>query len=157
MIVRLSDLPTIRKKHKDQKVVLVTANFDILHRGHVEMVNKAKKLGDILVVAVKSNNEVAAKKGPNLPINGQVDRSRVVDGLKAVDYTVVSPSSLKGELPVLRVIKSLQPDIFATRSDAMKKYRKTIEEMGVTFHFDHSPKTYLSSQIITRISDRFHK
>ena len=65
--------------------VFVNGTFDILHRGHIELLEYAKTLGDILVVAIDTDERVAELKGPGRPINNQYDRMFMLDALRAVD------------------------------------------------------------------------
>jgi glycerol-3-phosphate cytidylyltransferase len=74
---------------KDKTLVVTNGCFDILHAGHVQFLTDAKKLGDVLLVGVNSDDSVRELKGPTRPINNQEARSNVVDALKAVDYTFV--------------------------------------------------------------------
>ena len=70
------------------KVVLTNGCFDILHRGHIECLNFAKRQGDILIVAVNDDDGVRELKGAGRPINCLKDRMFVLQNLKAVDYVV---------------------------------------------------------------------
>ena len=76
-------------KKSGKKVVFTNGCFDILHTGHVTYLNEAKRHGDILIVGVNSDKSVKKLKGETRPINSENDRSFVLDGLKAVDYTVI--------------------------------------------------------------------
>ena len=73
MIIKTNDLQLIREKHSTKKIVLLKGSFDLLHTGHIYMMEQAKKYGDILVVIVKPN--VAIKnKGDDRPIIDEIDR-----------------------------------------------------------------------------------
>lgn len=65
--------------------VFVNGTFDILHRGHIELLAYAKGLGDILIVAIDTDERVAKLKGSDRPINNQYDRMFMLDALRAVD------------------------------------------------------------------------
>lgn len=67
------------------KKVFVNGTFDVLHLGHLAMLNYAKSLGDILVVAIDSDDRVRRLKGPNRPINSYIERRAMLENLKAVD------------------------------------------------------------------------
>jgi len=73
----------------DARVVLTNGCFDILHVGHVDLLERARKLGDFLVVAVNSDFSVRKLKGPTRPLNTENDRARVVAALAAVDAVVI--------------------------------------------------------------------
>ena len=65
--------------------VMVNGTFDIVHRGHIEMLNYAKGLGDFLLVAIDTDRRVKELKGEQRPINNQYDRMFMLDNLRAVD------------------------------------------------------------------------
>lgn len=67
------------------KNILVNGTFDILHRGHLDLLNYARSLGDFLVVAIDTDERVKQLKGPNRPVNNQWDRMYMLDSLRAVD------------------------------------------------------------------------
>ena len=74
---------------RGQRIVLTNGCFDVLHRGHTRYLNQAKQLGDILVVALNSDDSVRALKGQDRPINTVADRAAVVAALSCVDYVTV--------------------------------------------------------------------
>ena len=65
--------------------VIVNGTFDILHPGHLAMLNYAKSLGDFLIVAIDTDERVRQLKGPSRPINNQNDRKLFLENLRAVD------------------------------------------------------------------------
>src|ERR1051326_9361158 len=84
-------LPAWRQRLRDQKKQLVATNgcFDILHLGHVSYLEAARNEGDALLVAVNGDASVRAIKGPNRPINSEVDRAEVIAALASVDGVVI--------------------------------------------------------------------
>ena len=70
------------------KKVVVNGTFDIIHPGHLALLNYAKSLGDFLVVAIDTDERVAQLKGPSRPINSQYERKLLLENLKAVDAVV---------------------------------------------------------------------
>lgn len=78
------------------KKVIVNGTFDILHPGHLEILNYAKSLGDYLIVAIDTDSRVQELKGPSRPINNQLDRKLMLENLKAVDEVQIfnSPDEL---------------------------------------------------------------
>jgi D-glycero-beta-D-manno-heptose 1-phosphate adenylyltransferase len=94
-------------------VVLTNGVFDLVHPGHVELLEAARREGEALVVAVNSDVSVRRLgKGPDRPINGEAARARVVAGFAAVDCVVL----FDGETP-LDVIQTLAPDILVKGAD----------------------------------------
>ncbi len=69
--------------------MLTNGCFDVLHSGHTRYLNQAKQLGDVLVVALNSDDSVRRLKGPGRPINAQADRAAVIAALSCVDYVTV--------------------------------------------------------------------
>jgi D-beta-D-heptose 7-phosphate kinase/D-beta-D-heptose 1-phosphate adenosyltransferase len=117
MISRLEaiqDLKTELKKAKDrgQKIVFTNGCFDLLHVGHVRYLSEAKKLGDILVIGVNSDDSVKRLKGPTRPIQNESDRAEILHNLKAVDHTVI----FKEDTPE-NLIKEVRPDILVKGGD----------------------------------------
>ena len=97
---------------KKQKVVFTNGCFDIIHRGHVEYLEEAKSLGDILIIGLNSDESVRRLKGPSRPINNEEDRARVLLGLKSVDGVV----AFKEDTP-LELIKMVKPDVLVKGGD----------------------------------------
>lgn len=114
MIVTKEEFIPIRDKLKQEKQILVFTNgcFDIIHRGHIEYLNEAKKLGDFLLVAVNSDRSVKKIKGENRPINSQQDRAVVLDNLKPVDGVIIFDEETPYEL-----IKLIVPDVLVKGGD----------------------------------------
>ncbi|MGB9730757.1 MULTISPECIES: D-glycero-beta-D-manno-heptose 1-phosphate adenylyltransferase [Calditerrivibrio] len=71
---------------KEQKIVFTNGCFDILHIGHIKYLTEAKRLGDILVVGVNSDESVKRLKGEKRPINNLSERMYMLDALKSVDF-----------------------------------------------------------------------
>jgi len=75
------------------KKVVVNGTFDVIHPGHLALLNYAKSLGDFLIVAIDSDSRVSELKGPQRPINPQDERKLLLENLRAVDQVVVFNSS----------------------------------------------------------------
>lgn len=95
------------------KTVWVNGCFDILHRGHFELFNYAKSLGDRLIVGVDTDEKVTKDKGPDRPYNNIDDRIYALNSLQAVDLTYIFNS--REEL--IQLIKQISPDILVVGSD----------------------------------------
>ncbi|MBR1696268.1 MAG: D-glycero-beta-D-manno-heptose 1-phosphate adenylyltransferase [Selenomonas sp.] len=95
-----------------QKVVFTNGCFDILHAGHVTYLEAAKAQGDVLVLGLNTDASVRRLKGPERPINNELDRAKVVGALKSVDYVV-----LFGEQTAEAVIAEVKPDIYVKGGD----------------------------------------
>jgi len=95
------------------KKIVVNGTFDILHRGHLEMLSYAKSLGNYLLVAIDTDRRVQELKGPSRPINNQADRALMLQSLKFVNEVQLFDS--KEELE--EILKSYKPDIMVKGSD----------------------------------------
>ena len=73
--------------------IVVNGTFDVIHPGHLALLNYAKSLGDFLIVAIDSDSRVSELKGPQRPINPQDERKLLLENLKAVDQVVIFNSS----------------------------------------------------------------
>jgi len=94
------------------KVVFTNGVFDILHAGHVMYLEEARALGDVLVVGMNADDSVRRIKGPSRPVNHEVDRARVLSGLRCVDHVVI----FHDDTP-LRLIEALLPDVLVKGGD----------------------------------------
>jgi rfaE bifunctional protein nucleotidyltransferase chain/domain len=107
-LARLRERLTRSKK----RIVFTNGTFDILHRGHVFYLEKARAAGDVLVVGVNSDASVRSYKGPGRPVNPEADRLFVLAALQCVDYVV-----LFSDPTPLRLILALHPDVLAKGAD----------------------------------------
>jgi len=110
----LSGLIRVLKKYKakKKKVVFTNGCFDILHRGHVDYLARAKALGDILVVGLNSDTSVRKLKGRGRPIVKEKDRAMVLSALGCIDFVVIFNSPTPFGL-----IKGLRPDVLVKGGD----------------------------------------
>jgi D-beta-D-heptose 7-phosphate kinase/D-beta-D-heptose 1-phosphate adenosyltransferase len=101
-----------RHRREGRRIVLANGCFDILHRGHVALLNAAKTFGDVLVVAVNGDDSVRRLKGSSRPVNSLADRIEVLAALSCVDHIVAFHS----ERPV-ELIRALRPDVLVKGGD----------------------------------------
>lgn len=113
-IIPTADLVNRVKKWKAQGYSIVFTNgcFDILHLGHIDYLEKAKELGDILIVGVNTDASVRRIKGPERPINDEYSRQRMLCALAFVDGV-----TLFDEDTPLDLIKTVLPDILVKGND----------------------------------------
>lgn len=110
------------------RIVLTNGCFDVLHSGHTRYLTQAKQLGDILVVALNSDDSVRRLKGPGRPINTEADRAAVIAALSCVDYVTVFDTPTASPL-----IRRLQPEVYAKGGDytpEMLAETDVVEEYG---------------------------
>ena len=150
MIVELKELLGLLEKVRGKKKIVFTNGcFDILHAGHADYLNKAKSLGDILVVGINSDASVRRIKGEKRPILPQQMRAYLLDNLKPVDYVVI----FEEDTP-LELIRAIKPDVLVkgadwdleriVGADFVLSYGGRVER--VAFSFDIS-----TSKVIERI------
>ncbi|MBM4168504.1 MAG: D-glycero-beta-D-manno-heptose 1-phosphate adenylyltransferase [Ignavibacteria bacterium] len=101
-----------RLKRDGKRVVFTNGCFDIFHRGHVEYLERARALGDVLIVGLNTDASTRRLKGSGRPINPQEDRAVVLTALRCVDYV-----SLFDEDTPYELIKSIVPDILVKGAD----------------------------------------
>ena len=94
------------KKKKKAKVVFTNGCFDILHPGHIAVLEFAKSLGDKLVVGINSDRAIKLLKGQDRPINSESDRKRVLESLRFVDQVVIFD-----DVRTYDIIRKIKPDI----------------------------------------------
>ena len=109
-----TNLPKImaRLKSEGKRIVFTNGVFDIIHRGHVDYLTKAKSLGDVLVVGMNTDASVRRLKGPQRPVVSQDDRAFVLSALRVVDYVC-----LFDEDTPYNLIKTVVPDVLVKGSD----------------------------------------
>ncbi len=114
MIVSRELLSEICKELKNQgkKLVFTNGCFDILHSGHVTYLEKAKQLGDVLILGLNTDESVRRIKGINRPINNETDRGIVIDGLRCIDFV-----TLFNEETPQSLIESIIPDVLVKGGD----------------------------------------
>lgn len=95
-----------------QKVVFTNGCFDILHPGHIDLLRKAHALGDVLVVAINSDESVRRIKGPHRPIFNQEERAELLAALEMVDLVTI----FHDETP-LQAILRIRPDVLVKGAD----------------------------------------
>jgi D-beta-D-heptose 7-phosphate kinase/D-beta-D-heptose 1-phosphate adenosyltransferase len=131
-IIDRKDLKEIVKIWRAEEKVVVFTNgcFDILHRGHVEYLSKAKALGDILILGLNSDKSVKKLKGADRPFVTEKDRAYILSQLVPVDAVSV----FEEETP-LKLIKLVMPDVLVKGGDYTPDTivgRKEVEENGGT-------------------------
>lgn len=98
-------------QHK-KKVVLVGGVFDILHYGHVHFLEAAKRIGDVLVVALEPDSSVQRIKGNDRPIHDETKRAHVIAAVRVVDYVIILPE-LRTDVEYANFVNNLAPDCIA--------------------------------------------
>jgi D-beta-D-heptose 7-phosphate kinase/D-beta-D-heptose 1-phosphate adenosyltransferase len=142
-------------KAKGKRIVFTNGCFDLLHIGHVRYLEKARGLGDILVVGVNSDSSVQKIKGSRRPLLPEEERTEILSGLGCVDYLTIF-----NEIDPLKLITSLHPDVLVKGGDWTKEEivgREVVERLGgkvVIIPFVQGAST---SNLIETILKRYEK
>ncbi|MBI4057101.1 MAG: D-glycero-beta-D-manno-heptose 1-phosphate adenylyltransferase [Elusimicrobia bacterium] len=118
-IISLKKLLLFRNRSRIQrkKVVFTNGCFDLIHVGHVLLLEKARELGNTLIVGLNSDHSVRRLKGPPRPLTPLWARAKVLSSLSCVDYVI----PFKEDTP-LRLIRTLRPDILVKGADYKSKH-----------------------------------
>lgn len=101
-----------KDRKQDKKIVFTNGCFDILHAGHVSVLEFSRAKGDVLVVGLNSDDSVRRLKGPTRPVNTQGDRALVLAALESVSYVCIF-----NEDTPYNLIKAVRPDVLVKGGD----------------------------------------
>lgn len=101
-----------KQRQEGKKIVFTNGCFDILHAGHVSVLEFSRAKGDVLVVGINSDDSVRRLKGPTRPVNKQADRALVLAALQSVDAVCIFPEDTPYNL-----IKAVRPDVLVKGGD----------------------------------------
>ncbi len=152
---KLEELTYICQKLKKEgkKIVFANGCFDLLHYGHIDYLLGAKKLGDVLIVAVNSDKSVKQYKGDDRPIIPQEQRLEILDAIRFIDYII-----LFDEPDVNKLLLTLKPHIHAKGTDYTEETvpeRKTVLSYGGKVAIAGNPRVNSSTNIIQKILDNY--
>lgn len=134
------------------RVVLTNGVFDLLHPGHVRYLAAARRLGDILIVAVNSDRSVRANKGPGRPLNPDRERAEVLLALSSVDAAVLFDEDTPHQ-----VIGTIQPDVLVKGADWAPTDivgRDVVEARGGRVARIDLAQGYSTTELIRRVHGR---
>lgn len=134
---------------KGARIVFANGCFDVLHVGHVRYLASARSLGDLLIVGVNSDDQVAMQKGAGRPILPSTERAEIVASLDSVDYVTVF-----AEPTVEQLLLALKPDIHAKGTDYTEETvpeRDVVRSYGGRVAIVGDPKDHSTSEILTRL------
>ena len=143
-----------RLRKEGKKIVLANGVFDLLHRGHIIYLREAKKIGDVLFVAVNSDASVKKIKGEKRPIQDENERLLIVSSIKWVDYAF-----LFEEENVEKVLLDLRPDFHAKGGDYTAETvpeKGLAESIGVKTVIAGKEKITSTTDIIIRILEEYN-
>lgn len=117
-------------KKQNSKIVLAGGCFDVLHQGHTVFLQKAKTIGDKLIVLLESDEKVKSLKGVSRPIHNQYDRAKALSRLEIIDYIVMLPF-LKTNAQYDQLVSNIRPDVIAvTAKDENIHHQRVAKLVG---------------------------
>ncbi len=134
------------ERQRRGKIVLANGCFDFFHVGHVRYLAGAKALGDCLVVAINSDEQVKRLKGANRPLISERERAEIISALKFVDFVTIFTEPTVEEL-----IRAIRPDFHAKGTDyttASVPEREIVHECGGQVAIVGDPKNHSSTDFI---------
>jgi D-beta-D-heptose 7-phosphate kinase/D-beta-D-heptose 1-phosphate adenosyltransferase len=138
-------------RSEGRRVVFTNGCFDILHRGHINYLNRAKALGDVLIIGINSDESVRKLKGDSRPINSLEDRAGILAALSCVDHIVAFDGDTPHDL-----IRLIQPEVFVKGGDYTRETlpeASLVEELGGQVVI----LPYLEDRSTTNIIERIRK
>jgi rfaE bifunctional protein nucleotidyltransferase chain/domain len=132
-----------------RRIVLANGCFDVLHVGHVRYLAGARALGDILVVGINSDQQVAAQKGHGRPVLPATERAEIVAALESVNYVTIFD-----EPTVEQLLLALKPNVHAKGTDYTTETvpeRNVVRSYGGQVAIVGDPKDHSTSEIISRL------
>ncbi len=150
----LKDFLKIKEHYlKGKKIVFTNGCFDILHRGHVEYLEKAKSLGDVLIIGLNSDSSVKKIKGEKRPINTEYDRAAVLSAIEFVDFIIIFE-----EPTPYNLISKIRPHVLVKGGDWNKKEvvgYNIVKSDGGKIFTSFFLSNYSTSNIIEKIIKRY--
>ena len=134
------------------RIVLANGCFDVLHVGHVRYLAGARELGDILIVGINSDQQVAAQKGHGRPVLPAAERAEIVSALESVTYVTIFD-----EPTVEQLLLALKPDVHAKGTDYTTDTvpeRDVVRSYGGHVAIVGDPKDHSTSEIIALLGGR---
>lgn len=136
-------------KAANKKIVFTNGIFDILHYGHIRLIQQAKRSGDVLIVGVNSDNSTRKIKGENRPINNQFVRAYILSALQDVDYVTIFD-----EPTPIEIIQKIKPHVHIKGGDYKEATKlieyKTVKSYGGEVKILQYHKGYSTTEIINR-------
>ena len=131
------------------RIVLANGCFDVLHVGHVRYLAGARELGDVLVVGINSDEQVAIQKGDGRPVLSATERAEIVAALEPVTYVTIF-----NEPTVEELLLALKPDVHAKGTDYTTDTvpeRDVVRSYGGQVAIVGDPKDHSTSAILARL------
>ena len=113
-VLNMKDIKRISSDYKSKglKIVFTNGCFDLLHKGHLDLLNKSSEYGDILIVGLNSDSSVKKLKGSSRPVENEIIRSQKLMALNYVDHVIIFK-----QLTPKKLISELRPDVLVKGGD----------------------------------------
>jgi rfaE bifunctional protein nucleotidyltransferase chain/domain len=137
-----------------RKIVFANGCFDLLHVGHIRYLQKARALGDVLILGLNSDASVAALKGKGRPLQPEAERAEILAALECVDYVLLFDAPT-----VDGILRELQPDIHAKGTDYSEESvpeRDTVLSYGGRVAIAGDPKDHSTRDLIKTIVQKIN-
>lgn len=150
MVISIEEFVALKETElKGKKIVCTSGFFDPIHPGHVSIIMESKKYGDILVVVVDGDKRAVTKKGKGfMPA---LDRARIVDGIKGVDYVVIYDNPTENNC--IEAMEAIKPDVMTKGGDRAEpkdipEYDTIVKNGGEIVFNVGDPKVWSSSNYL---------
>jgi D-glycero-beta-D-manno-heptose 1-phosphate adenylyltransferase len=140
-----------KERQAGRRIVLANGCFDVLHAGHVRYLAGARALGDLLVVAINSDDQVTELKGPGRPIMNERERAEIVASLEPVDLVMIF-----AEPTVEQLLQEMRPEVHAKGTDYTEDTvpeREVVRGYGGQVAIVGDSKGHSTSQLIAAICE----
>jgi rfaE bifunctional protein nucleotidyltransferase chain/domain len=145
------DLAEFRRKHASERIVFTNGCFDLLHRGHVTLLARARDLGECLVVGINSDDSARRLKGKARPLMSAEDRAYLLSELRSVDYVTIFDEDTPFE-----TIRELEPDVLVKGAEYERSEivgADFVEERGGTVERVEMVEDCSTSGIVEKIEE----
>jgi len=139
------------RREAGQRIVFTNGCFDVIHAGHVGYLREARAQGDVLIVAINSDEQVSRLKGPGRPVNTLADRAIVLSELQCVDYVVPFDTPTVHDL-----LRAVRPDIYVKggdyRREEVREY-DLIRELGIDIRLLAHRPGLSTTEVLRRVRE----
>ena len=137
-----------------RKIVFANGCFDLIHVGHIRYLQKARELGDVLIVGINGDSCVTMLKGEGRPLQPEAERAEIIASMDCVDYVLLFDAPT-----VDGILKELRPDVHAKGTDYTEESvpeKETVRAYGGRVAIAGDPKDHSTRDLIQIILSRFH-
>jgi rfaE bifunctional protein nucleotidyltransferase chain/domain len=139
-------------RQKQQKIVLATGVFDIIHQEHISFLKKAKQAGDLLLVGIESDKRVKNLKGKDRPVNFQVKRLRSLEKLAITDGIFILPDKFDSQIDHRNLLEQILPDVLAISSHSpfQKEKQNIVDSLDIELRVVHQFNQNISTTLLIK-------